>query len=66
VSDLLTVAEVASRLGVSPLTVRSWILSRKIPFRKIGPVRAGSERDTRPVRIAADVLAEFVQEVPAL
>jgi excisionase family DNA binding protein len=56
-SVLLTVDEAAFRLNVSPLTIRSWIRLRKIPFVKLG----------RAVRLDADTLDQWVTEntIPA-
>ena len=34
-SDLLTVPEAADVLGVRPVTVRAWVLQRRIPFVKL-------------------------------
>ena len=36
-SDLLTVAEVATELGVNPATVRVWLRSGRIAAVKVGP-----------------------------
>jgi excisionase family DNA binding protein len=35
-SDLLAIEESAEFLHIKPSTVRAWILSRKIPFVKLG------------------------------
>ena len=63
---VLTVEQAANRLGVKPLTVRSWILSRRIAYVKIGPARPGALRDTRPVRIPLGVVERFAETVEAL
>ncbi|HKF05416.1 MAG TPA: helix-turn-helix domain-containing protein [Candidatus Sulfotelmatobacter sp.] len=34
-SDLLTVPEAAEVLGVKPVTVRAWVLQRRIPYVKL-------------------------------
>ena len=34
--DLLTIPEAASLLRLSPSTIRSWILQRKVPYCKVG------------------------------
>jgi excisionase family DNA binding protein len=36
-SDLLTVAEVATELGINPATVRVWLRSGRIDAVKVGP-----------------------------
>jgi excisionase family DNA binding protein len=33
---LLNVKEAATRLGISPLTMRAWIRQRRLPFVKLG------------------------------
>ncbi len=52
-----TVAETAKELEVKPATVRSWVLARKIAFRKIG----------RSVRIPKAEIERIIREgtVPA-
>ena len=36
VNTLLTIEDVAKQLGVSVATVRSWVMDRKITYRKVG------------------------------
>jgi excisionase family DNA binding protein len=35
-SKLLSVEEAATKLGISPLTMRIWIRQRRLPFVKLG------------------------------
>ena len=50
VDELLTVEEAAVRLGLAQVTIRSWILRRRIGFVKLG----------RSIRIPADELSRLV------
>ena len=54
---MLTVAEVARRLGMKECTIRLWLAQRKLPY-----VRCG-----RAIRIQDEVVEEFVKRntVPA-
>jgi excisionase family DNA binding protein len=54
-TELLTVAEVAFKLKVTPTTVLRWIRDRRIPATKPGGDRMG-------YRIRADDLARFIEE----
>ncbi len=56
-SQLLTVAEAAERLGLKVTTVRAWLYQRRLPRVNCG----------RAVRIPADAIAEFIEQntVPA-
>lgn len=49
-SSLLTVAEVAKRLGLSERTVRAWIAQRRLTF-----VRCG-----RAVRVPSECVEAFI------
>jgi excisionase family DNA binding protein len=57
VARLLTVREVAERLGLREGTVRMWLTKRKLPY-----VRCG-----RAIRVPAEAIAQFVERntIPA-
>lgn len=56
-SKLLTVVEAAERLGLSPATLRSWVLRRTIGYVKIG----------RSVRLESSEIERIISEgaIPA-
>ena len=58
-TDLLTTAEAARRLGLAPGTVRNWISERRIAHVKVG---------RRSVRISTTEIARLIRigTVPAL
>jgi excisionase family DNA binding protein len=58
-SDLLTVAEVATELGVNPATVRVWLRSGRIDAIKVGP------RQWRVPRAALAGLSTSTPATPA-
>ena len=45
---MLTVAEAARKIGLSPETVRRWIRSGKLPAQRIGTHHLIDERDIQP------------------
>jgi excisionase family DNA binding protein len=55
-SDLLTVAEVATELGINPATVRVWLRSGRIAAVKVGP---------RQWRVPRAALAGLTPATPA-
>lgn len=48
-AKLLNVNEVASRLNVSPNTVRKWVLQRRIPFVKVGSLVRFNESEIEQI-----------------
>ncbi|UGS38940.1 helix-turn-helix domain-containing protein [Capillimicrobium parvum] len=67
-ADLLTIRQVAGRLGLSPLSVRRRISSGELPAIRLG------DSDSAPLRVAREDLDAYVaehrtatnQETPAL
>lgn len=50
-AEMLTVVQVADRLGLSPATIRSWIVQRRITFARLG----------RSVRIPTSAIEEIIE-----
>jgi excisionase family DNA binding protein len=59
---MLTVAQVADRVGRNPETIRRWIRSGRLPARRIGQHHAIEVRDLRMIEDVLFPMAELPDE----
>ena len=56
VNTLLTIEDVVKQLGVSVATVRSWVMDRKITYRKVGRCVRFLQSDIDSMIVVKEVL----------